>query len=198
MTYKFGIVILSLVIWFASQWWLARFRKNLPANYDAVHAWTKKLNSYFLTHKKASNVLLISSSFIMDALVLFIIVISIWGPSFRPFVALMVLFVFRQISQGLVTLPIPDGNIWHDPGFPSLVVTYGIANDLFFSGHTALAVLGGLELMHLGYLPLTILAFFIVMYETVVVLILRAHWTADVICGYFAAVSVYLSSFYFL
>lgn len=197
MISKILIVILSLVLWFASQWWLARFRKNLPNNYDAVHEWTKKLNTYFSVNRKSCNFLLITSSLFIDALVLFIIAISIWGPSFRPFVALMVLFVFRQISQGLVTLPIPEGSIWHYPGVPSLTVTYGIANDLFFSGHTALAVLGGLELLHLGYLPLSILAFFIVVYEMLVVLILRAHWTADVICGYFAAVSVYLSSFYF-
>lgn len=190
---KILIVIASLGVWFLSQWALARFRKDLPANYDAIHEWTKGLHRYFFTHKRASNLLLISSSLIIDALTLFIIAVSIWGPSFRPFVALMVLFVFRQISQALVTLPIPPGNIWHDPGFPSLTVTYGIANDLFFSGHTALAVLGGLELMHLGYWPLTLLAALIIVYESLVVLVLRAHWTADVICGYFAAVSVYLA-----
>lgn len=194
---KILAVVLALAFWYLSQWWLSRFRRNLPANYDAVHEWTKKLNAYFAIHKKSCNVLLITSSFIIDALAIFIVAISIWGPSFRPFVALVVLFLFRQISQGLVTLPIPEGNLWYDPGVPSLMVTYGISNDLFFSGHTALAVLGGLELMHMGYFPLKILAFFIVIYQALVVLILRAHWTADVICGYFAAVSVYLSSFYF-
>lgn len=194
---KIIIVVSSFALWYLTQWWLSKVRRNLPANYDAIHSWTENLNSYFATHKKACNTLLIISSLFIDFLVLFVVAISIWGPSFRPFVALMVLFIFRQISQGLVTLPIPEGNLWRYPGFPSLVVTYGIANDLFFSGHTALAVLGALELMHLGSLPLTILAFSIVIYQVVVVLILRAHWTADVICGYFAAVSVYLSSFYF-
>jgi hypothetical protein len=193
---KILIVIGSLGIWFLSQWALAKFRNDLPPHYDAVHEWTKKWNTYFATHKKACNTLLIISSLFIDALVLFIIAISIWGPSFRPFVALMVLFVFRQISQALVTLPIPPGSIWHYPGFPSLVVTYGIANDLFFSGHTALAVLGGMELIHLGYLPLTLLALFILIYETLVVLILSAHWSAPVICGYLDAVSVYFGSFF--
>ncbi len=191
------VVVGSLGIWFLSQWWLARFRKNLPPFYDAVHEWTKDLNKYFLTHRRACNALLISSSLLIDALVIFIIVISVWGPSFRPFLALMVLFIFRQLSQGLVTLPIPEGNIWHYPGFPSLTVTYGISNDLFFSGHTALAVLGSLEMIHLGSWPLMVAALAIAAYEALVVLVLRAHWTADVICGYFAAVSVYFLSFKF-
>ena len=29
-----------------------------------------------------------------------------------------------------------------DRFFPSLLVTYGVSNDMFFSGHTAMAVLG--------------------------------------------------------
>ena len=36
--------------------------------------------------------------------------------------------------------------IWHDPGFPSFLVTYHVANDFFFSGHTAIAVFGAIEL----------------------------------------------------
>jgi hypothetical protein len=36
--------------------------------------------------------------------------------------------------------------IWHDPGFPSLLVTDHVANDFFFSGHTAIALFGALEL----------------------------------------------------
>lgn len=194
---KIFIIITCFIIWFLTQWGLARLRQNLPENYDAIHEWTKKLNVYFSTHRRPCNFMLISSSLVIDALALFIVAISIWGESFRPFVAFMILFVLRQISQALVTLPIPQGNIWYDPGFPSLTVTYKIANDLFFSGHTGLAVLGGLEMIHLGYLPLSILAGAIIVYQTFVVLVLRAHWTADVICGYFAAISAYFMSFHF-
>src|SRR3989442_6441970 len=44
--------------------------------------------------------------------------------------------------------------IWRRPGFPSLLVTYGTAGDLFFSGHTAIAVYGGVELVRLRGPPL--------------------------------------------
>jgi hypothetical protein len=40
--------------------------------------------------------------------------------------------------------------IWRYPGVPSLLVTYGTSNDLFFSGHTALAVYGSIELAWWG------------------------------------------------
>src|SRR3974377_2570935 len=36
------------------------------------------------------------------------------------------------------------------PGFPSLLVTYGVANNYFFSGHTGIAVLGAAELVRPG------------------------------------------------
>ena len=63
---------------------------------------------------------------------------------------LLILFGLRQLCQGLCALPPPEGMIWRNPGFPSLLVTYGTATDLFFSGHTAIAVYGCLELAHWG------------------------------------------------
>ena len=61
---------------------------------------------------------------------------------------LLILYALRQICQGLCALPPPDGMIWRRPGIPSLLVTYGTATDLFFSGHTAIAVFGCIELAH--------------------------------------------------
>ena len=37
--------------------------------------------------------------------------------------------------------------MWNNPGVPSLLVTYETTNDFFFSGHTAIAVLGCIELI---------------------------------------------------
>ena len=36
--------------------------------------------------------------------------------------------------------------VWRYPGVPAVLVTYGTANDLFFSGHTAIAVYGAATL----------------------------------------------------
>jgi hypothetical protein len=38
--------------------------------------------------------------------------------------------------------------IWRYPGFPSLLVPYVTSSDLFFFGHTAIAIYGFLELRY--------------------------------------------------
>jgi membrane-associated phospholipid phosphatase len=73
--------------------------------------------------------------------------------------------------------------IWRYPGFPSLFVTYNVGNDFFFSGHTAIAVFGAIELARLRRSWLTVLAFAVVIFEIATVLILRAHYTMDVFTG---------------
>jgi len=87
----------------------------------------------------------------------------------------------------LCSLPVPPGMIWHYPGFPSLLVTYHVANDFFFSGHTAIAVFGALELSRFRRTWLTWGAIFLVLLEVATVLILRAHYTMDVFTGILAA-----------
>ena len=62
----------------------------------------------------------------------------------------MFLFGLRQMCQAVSALPLPEGMIWRSPGVPSLLVTYDVANDLFFSGHTAMAVYGAIELARWG------------------------------------------------
>jgi membrane-associated phospholipid phosphatase len=92
--------------------------------------------------------------------------------------------------QALVSLPPPPGIIWHYPGVPSLLVTYGVANDFFFSGHTAIAVFGATELARFRKTWLTVLAVSVVIFEIAAVLVLRAHYTMDVFTGALAAVCV--------
>jgi hypothetical protein len=77
----------------------------------------------------------------------------------------------------------PPNAIWHYPGFFSLLVTYGVSNDYFFSGHTAIAVLAVTEIARVGRRWLTALGVLIVVFEIAAVLILRAHYTMDVFTG---------------
>ena len=80
--------------------------------------------------------------------------------------------------------------IWRRPGVPSLLVTYGTATDLFFSGHTALAVYGGIELARLGGPGFLALGVAIAVIEATTVLVLRAHYTMDVFAAIVTAVWV--------
>jgi hypothetical protein len=135
-----------------------------------------------------ANALLIISSIGIDVLGVFLLVWSVFGPSIRPFLGLLILFALRQICQALCALPPPEGMIWRNPGFPSLLVTYETKYDLFFSGHTGLAVYGTIELCRLRRLWLTAFAIFLVVFETAAVVVLRAHYTMDVFAGITAAV----------
>ncbi|HEX4485340.1 MAG TPA: phosphatase PAP2-related protein [Terriglobales bacterium] len=149
---------------------------------DGLHLFTASWNGYLLVHPKAADGLLIVSSAVIDLLGVFLLLKWILRESVRPFLGLVIVLGLRQIMQALVALPPPPNLIWHYPGFPSLLVTYGVANDYFFSGHTAIAVLGALELARGGRL-LASLGVAIVIFEILAVLALRAHYTMDIFTG---------------
>lgn len=187
---RIALTVIALVIWFWTQSLLAK--RALPASGigDALHTMTAGLNSYFYHSPAAANALLIFSSALIDGLGLFLLFRWLFGPSVRPFLGLVLLLGLRQIMQALCALPAPPNMIWHYPGFPSALVTYNVGNDFFFSGHTAIAVFGGIELARIGKRWLTIVAVGIAIFEIATVLILRAHYTMDVFTGLLAALCV--------
>src|SRR5258707_12589991 len=138
-----GIV---LALWFWTQSLLGERTAPASGIGDALHNLTASLNSYFARNSGTADALLITSSALIDALGLFLLGNWLFGASVRPFLGLVMLMLLRQLLQALCSLPVPRGMIWHYPGFPSLLVTYHVANDFFFSGHTAIAVFGALEL----------------------------------------------------
>lgn len=173
----------ALFVWFWSQGLIgARATPDLAIG-DRIHTATAAANFYLHAHPAAANLLLIVSSAIIDLLGIFLLARWIFGASVRPFLGLVIVLGLRQIVQALVALPAPPNAIWHYPGFPSLLVTYSVSNDYFFSGHTAIAVLGAIELSRLKNRWLTSLGILIVIFEVGTVLILRAHYTMDVFTG---------------
>jgi PAP2 superfamily C-terminal len=184
------LTALALGFWFWTQSLIARRAAPPSGVGDALHAMTFGLNSYFYHSPAAANALLILSSAFIDGLGLFLLGRWLFGPSVRPFLGLVLLLGLRQILQAICALPAPPNMIWHYPGFPSLLVTYNVGNDFFFSGHTAIAVFGGIELARLGKQWLTVVAVAIVLFEIATVLVLRAHYTMDVFTGILAALCV--------
>ena len=92
--------------------------------------------------------------------------------------------------QACTALPPPEGMIWRYPGFPSLLVTYGVASDFFFSGHTAIAAWGGLEVGRLRFRGAAVLGVLIAVFEASTVIVLRAHYTMDVFTGLVVALLI--------
>src|SRR5437870_3259370 len=179
-----GIV---LALWFWTQSLIGARTAPAAGIGDALHNLTAGLNSYFARNDRAANALLIVSSGLIDALGLFLLGHWLFGGSVRPFLGLFLLMTLRQLMQALCALPPPPNMIWHYPGFPSLLVTYHVANDFFFSGHTAIAVFAAIELSRLRRNWLTAAAILLAVFEVATVLILRAHYTMDAFTGVVAA-----------
>ena len=182
-----GLVVAGLGWWFWTQRLLGRRPWPATAIGDAIHDWTDALNRFLATHVRAADALLVTSSAVIDGLGLVVPASAIFGPSIRPFLGLLIVYALRQLCQGLCAFSPPPGMIWRHPGFPSLLVTYGTATDLFFSGHTAIAVYGAIELGRLGGPWMIPLGVAIVLFEAGAVLVLRAHSTADVFAAIVAA-----------
>lgn len=185
------VVAGGLGAWFWTQAWLAR--RPLPDGLqDRVHDLTAPLNRWLLDSPRAANALLVFTSALIDLAGIALLAAAVLGESFGPFLGLLVLFALRQLCQGLCALPPPPGMIWRDPGVPSLLVTYGTSNDLFFSGHTAIAVYAGLEMgQRFGGWGVALGAAFVLL-EAATVLVLRAHYTLDVFAGAVTALAVWI------
>lgn len=184
---RVGVVIAALLLWFWTQALIGRKSAAKEDIGDFIHDLTSRWHGYFVANPRAANAALIISSLFIDLCGLSLIGAAIFGPTFAPFLAILVVFAMRQICQAVSTLPPPPGIIWRNPGFPALLVTYSVGNDFFFSGHTALAVLGAIEAANYGPIWLAIGATIVALGEVLIVLVLRAHYTLDVVAGAFAA-----------
>lgn len=183
-------VAVSLGLWFWTQSLIGG--RGFPETCvgDGLHLLTAGANSWLAEVPRRADAVLILSSLVIDFVGGYLLVSSIFGPSIRPFLGLLAIFALRQIMQASTALPPPVGMIWRYPGFPSLLVTYGVASDFFFSGHTAIATWGGLELGSLRFRGAMAMGVLIAVFEASVVLVLRAHYTMDVFTGVVVALLI--------
>jgi len=140
-------VLLGMAIWFTTQSLLGH-RVSTPTSGigDYVLDLLGPYNLWLHSHMRVADGLLIATSLVIDALVvscflvvvtllysmkLFTISLSLFGVSSRPFLATFITLIVRQACQGMCSLPSPYGIIWHNPGFPSLFVTYSVTRSFF-------------------------------------------------------------------
>ncbi len=188
------LIAAALGAWFTSQSLIGTRPLKAGAIGDGIHELLTPVHRSLLSRPKLVSVILIVSSACIDLFGLFMIGASVFGPSIQPFVTLLILFALRQVCQAFCALPVPPDMIWKKPGIPSLFVTYDVSNDFFFSGHTAVAVLGAVEVARIFPWWLGVAAGVVAFLEGSVVLVLRAHYTMDVIAAVFAACfAIYLS-----
>ena len=187
LTLKCLLIVVSMVAWRWTQSLIASRTLKDGQMGDLFHDLTESWNQWLHGHRRIASGILIASSACIDLFGLFLIGMGIFGPTLRPLLALLMLFAFRQFCQMACALPVPPKMIWHHPGFPSLLVTYGTGNDFFISGHTAIAVLGAIEVGHILPFGFAIAAAVVAVLEGLVVIVLRAHYTMDVLGAIVAA-----------
>ena len=187
LTLKGGLIGVSLVAWLWTQTLIgSRCIKDGRIG-DLLHDLSEPWNAWLHGHRRISSGILIASSACIDLIGMFLIFAGVLGPTLRPFLALVILFAYRQFCQLTCALPVPPKMIWHHPGLPSLLVTYGTDNDFFFSGHAAIAVLGAIMALEILPLGFGLAAIVVAIFEAAVVIVLRAHYTMDVLCALVAA-----------
>ena len=189
-----GLVVAGIALWFWTQSVLAKrvpkVAYEMPLT-DGIHLLTARIHRRYATNVAAGNRLLIASSLVIDLLGAYLLGSAILGPTIRPFLGLAMLFALRQLCQMLCPLPAPSGMVWRYPGVPAVLVTYGTTNDLFFSGHTAIAVYGAATLAS-DWGPWGLaLGVAIALFEAATVLVLRAHYTMDVFTAVVCALWVH-------
>jgi hypothetical protein len=186
---RVAFVAVALALWFWTQKKISQ--KALPpvggGIGDRLHVLSAPLHGWLVANPRIADVTLILTSALIDLFGIYLLGAAVFGPTLRPFIAILLVFALRQVCQLTVTLPPPRGIIWRYPGFPSLLVTYGVSNDFFFSGHTAISVLAALQLVHTAPPWLAALGIAITALEAITVIVLRAHYTMDVFAAVFAA-----------
>jgi hypothetical protein len=188
------VILACLAGWYESQSFISSrpFKVN-KVIYDNIHGMTEGINDYLSENQNLTDNLILISSFIVDFFGIWIIVTSIVGKTFRPFVSLLIVMIMRQLCQLMIQLPAPESMIWRSPGTDSIFVTYDVSNDFFFSGHTALCIVAAIELFRMSpnNLPSRIFIFFLALcfcvFEIGIILVLHSHWSIDVFAAIIAA-----------
>lgn len=160
---------------------------------DLMHDLFTPVNGVLQSNPRLTDASLIAITGLVDVAGVGLAIGAIVSRSVRPLVGLLVLYGMRQSVEVLCELPAPGGMIWRYPGFPSLLVDYGVMGDFFFSGHTALLAYATLELATLRRWWLTALGVGGTLLVIAVIFSLRAHYTMDVFTAVIAAVLAFLA-----
>lgn len=155
---------------------------------DLMHDLFTPMNAALEANPRLADALLIAITGLADVAGVGLFLWAIFGRSVRPLVGLVVLYGLRQTVEVLCELPEPTGMIWRDPGFPSLLVDYGVMGDFYFSGHVALVAYATAEFAALRRWWLAAFGVGCTLFVAAVLFSLRAHYTMDVFTGLVAAV----------
>lgn len=159
---------------------------------DRLFNLTASINAYFATHSLQKQILLATSSLLIDSLIVITAIHWVlYSKTWRLVLALIFFYLFRGIVQCLFQMRFPNGYLWDYPNFPSLTVSYLKTNDFFFSGHVGLPILIAREWKTNNNNILFGISIGICAIEIMTMIFLRGHYTIDLIAGVIFALYFY-------
>lgn len=164
---------------------------NVIQQNDYLLELTYPINRYLHDNWHIAKYLLTVSSAIIDMYDITAFMAFILFDVYRPVVHLGIVFTLRQICQFTCSLPLIDNIIWKSPQTIPSLVTYDVSNDFFFSGHTATVVLAALWMNSFG-MVYGLIGILMVLFEIIIILSLRVHYTMDIYAGLMTSCVVYL------
>ncbi|MBX7066287.1 MAG: hypothetical protein K1X28_03560 [Parachlamydiales bacterium] len=182
-SYRIWLILIALAqvaLYFICQHFIGKKPVPVCTITDVILNLFLPVTHFFSSHPMAANAQLIAMNGILDILTLFIIFVTLWKKDIRPMLILIIFFTLRQSLQLLVKLPLPAEMIWHYPGFPSLLQSYTVSSDLYFSGHTGVGLLAFYEIYYFRKRWLTVLGFIFFLYEVFSILATQGHYTMDI------------------
>jgi hypothetical protein len=156
---------------------------------DLVHDsnMINSINMFLHMNNNATIYLFIGTSLLLDLGFIYIFLQTVIYNKYKLLFIMFSGFLLRQICQMTNKLPIPDKMLWINPGFTSLVVTYDTTNDFFFSGHTFMALLVGIDVFNNYGFKCKILSCLFMFLEIGFIIVTKSHYMMDI----YAAVLTY-------
>ena len=157
---------------------------------DGGFTLTKGLIKIYRENKNFNKASKIIGSFILDltfvaSLIIWCLIDKLWSNG----LTIVFFYVCRGIMQSLNRMSIPkdEGWEWEDPHFPSISVNYYEGNDFFWSGHVGICAICGFFAYYRKHYYFSIFSFSVALYEAILVIESRIHYTIDVPIGFFFA-----------
>lgn len=194
MIFKILYIIAGYIFWITTQRILGLDVISQHRVIDRMHNFVRPINDYLRNNPHIMRYNFILSSLLIDINVSYVVLkYLLLDDDTRTITLLFSGFVLRQICQYTNRLPIPNNLIWFNPGFPSLFVTYHVENDFFFSGHTLIAFVTGLDIITNGNILFKIYGTLFILYELAVISFTFSHYFMDI----YAAIATYFMLNYF-
>lgn len=182
---RFALIAILYYIWHVSQSHLSSIK--LEPNDDRLlyNPWNNRLNQYFTSEPWRASYLLILSSLLIDIHTFQIL----FNTDNSHLLYLFSGMFLRQLGQYTTSLPAIAEQYWEYPGFPSVFVTYTVANDYFFSGHTYLAMCTAGLLWQSKSRWIKVYGILLALFEITTIVVLKCHYYQDI----YAAVVTYFA-----